>query len=59
MDPVPPPALPLVPILAEVGAQSVPGTSPGVLDVPAAGRPLKVGDVICFELAYDRPSTTP
>ena len=46
--------LPLVPILKEVGAQSVPGTSPGVLDVSAAGRSLKVGDVICFELAYDK-----
>ena len=45
--------LPLVPILAEVGAQSVPGNRPGVLDVSAAGRSLKVGDVICFELAYD------
>ena len=38
----------------EVGAQSVPGTEPGVLDVQVGGRPLKVGDVICFELAYDR-----
>ena len=46
--------LPLVPILREVGAQSVPGTRPGVLDVQVGGRPLKVGDVICFELAYDR-----
>jgi len=46
--------LPLVPILAQVGAQSVPGTSPGVLDVPVAGRQVKVGDVICFELAYDK-----
>jgi apolipoprotein N-acyltransferase len=46
--------LPLVPILAQVGAQSVPGTRPGVLDVPVAGRQVKVGDVICFELAYDK-----
>jgi apolipoprotein N-acyltransferase len=45
--------LPLVPVLAQVGAQSVPGTTPGVLDVSVAGRPVKVGDVICFELAYD------
>ena len=45
--------LPLVPILKEVGAQSVPGTAPGVLDVNVDGRPLKIGDVICFELAYD------
>ncbi len=45
--------LPLVPVLAQVGAQSIPGTTPGVLDVEVAGRPVKVGDVICFELAYD------
>lgn len=46
--------LPLVPLLREVGAQSVPGTEPGVLRVPVAGRTVAVGDVICFELAYDR-----
>ena len=46
--------LPLVPILSEVGAQSVPGTQPGVLSVPLGDRTLKVGDVICFELAYDK-----
>jgi apolipoprotein N-acyltransferase len=46
--------LPLVPMLSMVGAQSVPGTQPGVLTVPLGGRTLEVGDVICFELAYDR-----
>jgi apolipoprotein N-acyltransferase len=46
--------LPLIPLLQDVGAQSVPGTRPGVLDVTAGGRPVKVGDVICFELAYDQ-----
>ncbi|HSU37321.1 MAG TPA: apolipoprotein N-acyltransferase [Propionibacteriaceae bacterium] len=46
--------LPVVPILAQVGAQSVPGTSPGVLNVEVAGQRLTVGDVICFELAYDQ-----
>jgi apolipoprotein N-acyltransferase len=46
--------LPLIPVLQQVGAQSVPGTRPGVLDVTASGRPIKVGDVICFELAYDQ-----
>jgi apolipoprotein N-acyltransferase len=46
--------LPLIPLLQQVGAQSVPGTRPGVLDVSASGRPLKVGDAICFELAYDQ-----
>jgi apolipoprotein N-acyltransferase len=45
--------LPLVPILAEVGAQSVPGTTPGVLSVPLDDRTIRVGDIICFELAYD------
>lgn len=45
--------LPLVPVLAQVGAQSVPGTTPGVLDVQLDGRLVRVGDVICFELAYD------
>lgn len=46
--------LPLVPLLELVGSQSVPGTEPGVLDVPLAdGRRIAVGDVICFELAYD------
>ena len=46
--------LPLVPILSQVGSQSIPGTEPGVLSVPLGGRTVKVGDVICFELAYDR-----
>jgi apolipoprotein N-acyltransferase len=45
--------LSVLPILRQVGAQSVPGTEPGVLTVEAGGRQLKVGDVICFELAYD------
>lgn len=45
--------LPLVPLLAQVGPQSVPGTEPGVLRVPVGGRTIAVGDVICFELAYD------
>jgi apolipoprotein N-acyltransferase len=46
--------LPLIPLLQQVGAQSIPGTRPGVLDVTAAGKPIKIGDVICFELAYDQ-----
>jgi apolipoprotein N-acyltransferase len=32
----------------------VAGTQPGVLDVTAGGRPIKIGDAICFELAYDQ-----
>ena len=45
--------LPLLPILQEVGRQSVPGTGPGVLAVDLSGRPLDIGVAICFELAYD------
>jgi apolipoprotein N-acyltransferase len=46
--------LPVLPILEQVGAQSVPGTQPGVMRVQVAGRDINVGDIICFELAYDR-----
>jgi len=46
--------LPLIPLLQQVGAQSVAGTRPGVLDVTVGGRPVKIGDAICFELAYDQ-----
>jgi apolipoprotein N-acyltransferase len=46
--------LPLLPILERVGAQSVPGSSPGVLEVGVGDRRVKIGDIICFELAYDR-----
>lgn len=45
--------LPLMPILEQVGSQSVPGTQPGVLTVDVNGEPLRLGDVICFELAWD------
>lgn len=49
--------LPVLPVLEQVGAQSVPGTTPGVLDVrlgpDGRGAPLVVGDIICFELAWD------
>jgi apolipoprotein N-acyltransferase len=45
--------LPVLPILKQVGAQSVPGTEPGVLTVPVGQRQVRIGDVICFELAYD------
>ncbi|GAA1393427.1 apolipoprotein N-acyltransferase [Luteococcus peritonei] len=50
--------LPVLPVLEQVGAQSVPGTGPGVLDVrlgaDGRGRELRIGDIICFELAWDR-----
>lgn len=46
--------LPVIPMLEQVGAQSVPGTTPGVLTGTLAdGRTLRLGDIICFELAYD------
>jgi apolipoprotein N-acyltransferase len=44
---------PLVPMLERVGAQSVPGTKPGVLEVRVGDRVIRLGDAICFELAYD------
>ncbi|MFT3860984.1 apolipoprotein N-acyltransferase [Micropruina sp.] len=44
---------PLFPVVAYVGAQSVPGTGAGVLDVQLPGRSVAVGDVICYEVAYD------
>jgi len=43
-----------VPMTREVGLQSVPGNGPRVLHVNLAdGTPLTVGNVICYELAYD------
>lgn len=47
--------LPLIPMLKLVGAQSVPGTGPGVIvaDVPQHGQ-TRIGVLICFELAYDQ-----
>ena len=45
--------LPLVPELAYVGYQSVPGTGPGALDVTVAGgRPLTLGVAICYEVIF-------
>ncbi|MGK2350011.1 apolipoprotein N-acyltransferase [Cutibacterium sp. V947] len=45
--------LPLIPILKNIGRQSVPGTAPGVLDATIAGRKISVGVAICFEVAHD------
>ena len=43
-----------VPMTRQVGLQSVPGTGPRVLHVSLAdGTPLTLGNVICYELAYD------
>ncbi len=46
--------LPRLPILEQIGRQSVPGTEPGVMEAPTADHEdLRVGNVICFELAWD------
>ena len=46
--------LPLVPALRYVGAQSIPGMTPGVLPVTLAdGAELKLGILICYDLVYD------
>ncbi|SHJ12827.1 apolipoprotein N-acyltransferase [Tessaracoccus bendigoensis DSM 12906] len=46
--------LPVLPILRQVGRDSVPGEGSGVVEV-ATGEygHLRVGTIICFELAYD------
>lgn len=44
----------LVPLARNVGRQTVPGTEPGILAVSYAGNPLRVGDIICYELAFDK-----
>jgi len=52
--PLRPLMLKLFPMTQEVGPQSVAGTLPGVLAVELAdGRPLALGDLICYDLAYD------
>ncbi|GAA4902202.1 apolipoprotein N-acyltransferase [Tessaracoccus lubricantis] len=49
--------LPRLPILKQIGRQSVPGEGPGVVAAPIAENPhLLVGTIICFELAYDDTS---
>lgn len=46
--------LPLLPILKQIGLQSVPGTTPGVVTGTLNdGRAISVGPIICFELAWD------
>lgn len=49
--------LPRLPILEQIGRQSIPGEEPGVITGPVEGFPdLRVGTIICFELAYDDTS---
>ncbi len=49
--------LPRMPILKQIGRQSIPGEEPGVITGPVEGFPdLQVGTIICFELAYDDTS---
>ncbi len=46
--------LPLIPNLRYVGAQSVAGTTPGVLPVTLDdGRGLGVGVMVCYDVAFD------
>lgn len=46
--------LPRLPILEQIGRQSIPGTEPGVMQAPTEDHAdLIVGNVICFELAWD------
>lgn len=46
--------LPRLPILEQIGRQGIPGEEAGVVEAPTERHPsLLVGDVICFELAYD------
>jgi len=54
--------LPLIPELAYVGAQSVPGTAPGAMPVTLPdGRTTTLGIMVCYDLVYDdfaRDTTT-
>ncbi|WP_316667738.1 apolipoprotein N-acyltransferase [uncultured Propionibacterium sp.] len=44
----------LVPMARQVGRQTVPGAEPGVIEGDLDdGRRLSVGDMICYELAFD------
>nr|WP_255622175.1 apolipoprotein N-acyltransferase [Tessaracoccus sp. OS52] len=48
---------PRLPILKQIGRQSIPGEQPGVVDAPTSDfRFLRVGTIICFELAWDSTS---
>ncbi len=49
--------LPRLPVLKQIGRQSIAGSGPGVVDAPTAAHPtLRVGTIICFELAWDDTS---
>lgn len=49
--------LPRLPVLEQIGRQSIPGSGPGVVDAPTdAFNYLRVGTIICFELAWDSTS---
>ena len=46
--------LPLLPILKQVGRDSIPGEGAGIVEGSAGPyRTLRIGTIICFELAYD------
>ncbi|MDR1790373.1 MAG: apolipoprotein N-acyltransferase [Propionibacteriaceae bacterium] len=46
--------LKLVPKLAYVGRQSVPGDQIGLLDVQLDSGPLKIGVLMCYDVAFDQ-----
>lgn len=43
----------LIPILDQVGDQSVPGTDPGALVVTVNNQEVVIGTIICYEVAHD------
>lgn len=45
--------LPIFEELADTGRQSVPGEEPGIFEVPTANGLVTIGDVICYDLAFD------
>jgi apolipoprotein N-acyltransferase len=44
---------PLIPKLSYVGAQSVPGTEPGVMPVELAAGDIRIGILLCYDVTFD------
>lgn len=45
--------LPLFPTLKDTGRQSVPGHEPGTFEVPTSNGTVTIGDLICYDVAFD------
>lgn len=45
--------LPLIPQLRYVGAQSIPGTEPGVIPARTATKEFPLGVLICYDVSFD------